>query len=159
MSPESPRNGSGTTFLVDWSMSRDGWWYVHYIYIISWHLDILDSEGGFPSWVHLWNSDEKNQHFLLHWKFSLFSTQQKCVRNNRNKTSRLSTLFCTQNHQNSFTSLRERVDWRCCASSKKVPKLKTVMYERIMHAWGAYQTIYIHTWLKYEFSVLGLFWN
>ena len=83
------------------------------------------------------NWTRKNHHFLLHGKFLLYSTQQKRVGNNRKKTNRLSASFCTKNHQNPFTSLRERVDWRCCASSKKVPKLKTVMYERIMHAWGA----------------------
>ena len=64
----------------------------------------------------------KNRHFLFHWEFSLFSTQQKCAGNNGKKTSRLSASFCTKNHQNPFVSLRERVDWWCDSSSKKVPK-------------------------------------
>ena len=80
----------------------------------------------------------KKHNLLLHSKFSLLSTQRNCAGNNRNKTSRLSALFCTKNHRNPFTNLRERVQWRCHASSKKVQKLKTrvlVMYGcmRIIH--------------------------
>ena len=60
----------------------------------------------------------KKHNFLLPSKFSLLSTQQKCAGNKRNKTSRSSALFCTKNHQILFSSLRERVDWRCHASSK-----------------------------------------
>ena len=74
----------------------------------------------------------KKHNFLLPWQFPLLSTQQKCAGNKRNKTSRLSASFCTKNHPILFSSLRERVDWRCHASSKKVPKLKTrvlLMYE------------------------------
>ena len=73
----------------------------------------------------------KKHNLLLHSKFSLLSTQRNCVENNRNKTSRVSAFFCTKNHRNPFTSLRERVEWRCHASSKKVQKPKTrvlVMY-------------------------------
>ena len=94
----------------------------------------------------------KNKHFLLHGKFSLFSTQQKCARNNRNETSRLTALFCTKNHQNPFTSLRERVGWRCHTSSKNAPKLKTrvlVMYERI----------YDHIRAIHDKNTSFLFWN
>ena len=76
----------------------------------------------------------KIHNFLLHWKFSLFSTQQKCAGNKRNKTSRLSASFCTKNHLILFSSLRERVDWRCHASSKKVSKLKTRVLGTY-HAW------------------------
>ena len=68
---------------------------------------------------------EKKQHFLLHCKFSVSSSQQKCVGNNRNKTHRLSTLFCTKNHQNPFSSLRERVVWSCVGGFKKASKTKT----------------------------------
>ena len=77
----------------------------------------------------------KKHNFLLPWQFPLLSTQQKCAGNKRNKTSRLSASFCTKNHPILFSSLRERVDWRCHASSKKVPKPKThvlFMYEGIM---------------------------
>ena len=51
----------------------------------------------------------KKHNFLLPSKFSLLSAQQKCAGNKRNKTSRLSALFCTKNHQILFSSLRERV--------------------------------------------------
>ena len=73
----------------------------------------------FESWAR------KKHNFWLHWQFSLLSPQQKCAGYKRNKTHRLSASFCTKNHQNPFSILRERVDWRCHASSKKVPKLKT----------------------------------
>ena len=73
----------------------------------------------FGSWTR------RKRYLLLRWKVLLFSTQQKCAGNSRNKSSRLSASFCTKNHRNPFTSLRERVDWRCHASSKKVLKLKT----------------------------------
>ena len=104
--------------------------------VYSLFLDILGgfSQGStntFASIFEVWS--RKKHNFLLHWKFSLLSTQQNCAGNNRNKTSRLSTSFCTKNHQDPFTSLRERVVWRYYASSKKVPKPKTrilVMYER-----------------------------
>ena len=76
----------------------------------------------------------KKHNFLLHWKFSLVSTQRNCVRNNRNKISRLSTLCCTKNHQNPLTSLRERVDRRCHHSSKKVSKLLANPSKRIQTA-------------------------
>ena len=56
--------------------------------------------------LHLWSLGKKKQHFLLHWKLSLFLTQPKCAGNSRNKTHRLVTLVCTKNHQNPFTSLR-----------------------------------------------------
>ena len=73
----------------------------------------------FGSWAR------KTQHFLLRWKFSLFSTQQKCAGNNRNKTNRLSASFCTKNHQIIFSSLRERVVWSCVVGFKIVTKIKT----------------------------------
>ena len=101
----------------------------------------------------------KKHDFLCPWKFSLFSPQQKCVANKRNKTSRLSASFCTKNHQNSFSSLRERFDWRWHTSSEKVPKPRMrvlVMYGRI-YSTSTYT--YAITWLKHAFSVLPLFWN
>ena len=75
--------------------------------------------------VTLNSRTREKSNFLFHWTFSLFSTQQKCVGNNGKKTSRLSVSFCTKKHQKPFASLRERVDWRCYSSSKKVPKQKT----------------------------------
>ena len=71
--------------------------------------------------------------FFLPAKFWTFSTEQKCVGNNRNKTSRLSTLFCTINYQKPFTSLFENeLIEDAMLVRKRFQKLKTrslVMYE------------------------------
>ena len=99
------------------------------------------STNTFASIFGVWS--RKKHNFLLHWKFSLLSTQRNCVGNNRNRTSRLSTLFCTKNHQDLFISLRERVVWRCHTSSKKYSKPKTrILYmdEHIHVQLGSYMT-------------------
>ena len=100
----------------------------------------------------------KTHTLLLHSKFSLLLTQRNCAENNRHKTSRVTAFFCTKNHRNPFTSLRERVEWRCHASSKKVPKLKThvlVMYE-CMYVWMCYIRSYMTKTRVFSF---GTFWE
>ena len=89
------------------------------------------STNTFASIFGVWSRKKRN--LLLHWKFLLLSTQLNFVGNKKIETSKLWTLFCTNNYPDPFTSLRERVVWRYHASSKKVPKPKTrnlVMYER-----------------------------
>ena len=121
----------------------------------------LDILGGFPlgstiTFACIFGIWARKKHnLLLHSKFSLLSTQRNCARNNRNKTSRLSAFFCTKNHWNPFTSLRERVEWRCNASSQKVPKLKTrvwVMYEHLQAYIRSYMT-------KTRVFSFGTFWE
>ena len=112
------------------------------------------------------NWERKKHYFFTSLNFLLFSTQQKYAGNSRNKTSRLSASFCTKNRRIPFTSLRERVDWRCHASSKKNKKLKThvlVMYER-MYAWMCYIQAYIRsymtkTWVFSFLIFLELAWH
>ena len=121
--------------------------------MISTIIDILDSEGGFPTRLQLWNLDKKKQqHFLLHCKFSLSLSQQKCVGNTRNKTHRLSTFFCNQNHQNPFGSLRERVVWSCTSGFKNTLKTK-------MHTSWSYvfvKVTYIEHYCQYRHDLCVL---
>ena len=56
--------------------------------------------------------------FHLSLRFSLFFMQPCKNVLSRNETSKTSASFCTKNHQNPLSSLGERVDWSCIASSK-----------------------------------------
>jgi len=68
---------------------------------------------GFQVGYNFGTWTRKSQLFYFTESFRLSSTQQKCVGNNKNKTHGHLTLLCIKNHQNPFSSLRERVVWSC----------------------------------------------
>ena len=104
----------------------------------------------------------KKHNFLLPWKFSLLSTQEKCAGNKRNKTNRLSALFSTKNHQNPLSSLGERVVWSCIGGFKNISKTKTHTSRTHWHYCRkeAHLTnLYNHVRIMYVFSFWRRFWN
>ena len=115
------------------------------------------STNKFASTFGIWA--RKKHNFLLHWKFLVLSTQQKCTGNKRNKTSRLSTFFCTKKLQNPFSSLGERVVWSCVGGFKKVPKTKTHTHHAYMGYVFVKVTYRVNTYMIYVFSFLRCFWN
>ena len=98
--------------------------------------------------------EEKEKCFTA-LEVSSFSTQRKWTVEKRNKTSKISSSFCTKKHQNPFSSLGERVVWSCVGGFKKVPKTKT--HTSRLHG-GMYSLRLliesIHTW-----STCFRFWD
>ena len=73
---------------------------------ISWHLDILDSEEGFPSWLHLWNLDEKNTTLFTSLKvFVVFDSTKVCWKQQKQNKQTLSLIL----HQKLSKSIYYRV--------------------------------------------------